>query len=218
MPRVFTEEDIEGHDDEDFDEDGPDPWLVPPEAYHYLPPPAFGGGIPPVHVAVDPGAPPPRPRRGLLSLLFGAPTPRTRDEWEARIDAAAAMLAQRMAALGAVKVYCRYDGGNDEGFAWFDHAVFADGSTRDAEQLARDLKASGAADAITRALGRSFDMKNALHDLIAATWGSKLLGRGYGTGPFSMYGAFWADLRTGLLSDDPNPAPVVQNIKFGEKE
>jgi hypothetical protein len=32
----------------------------------------------------------------------------------------------------------------------------------------------------------------------------KLLGSGYGTGEYEMYGAFTADILTGELIDDPN--------------
>jgi hypothetical protein len=31
-----------------------------------------------------------------------------------------------------------------------------------------------------------------------------------------MYGAFSVNLRTGLVTDDRNPDPIVQNIEFGE--
>jgi hypothetical protein len=41
---------------------------------------------------------------------------------------------------------------------------------------------------------------------------SRLLGRGYGTGPFWLYGAFTVDLDACTLVDDRNAGPVVQNI------
>ena len=41
--------------------------------------------------------------------------------------------------LDVVRIYGRYDGGNDEGFAWLDHAI-----TRDGRKLSRDdISATG---------------------------------------------------------------------------
>ena len=39
-----------------------------------------------------------------------------------------------------------------------------------------------------------------------------LLGRGFGTGEYCMYGAFWVDLEACTIIDDGNADPVVQNI------
>ena len=43
-------------------------------------------------------------------------------------------------------------------------------------------------------------------------WASLLLGESYGTGEYSMYGAFVVDLDKCTITDDPNADPVVQNI------
>jgi len=47
-------------------------------------------------------------------------------------------------------------------------------------------------------------------------WAEMLLGRGYGTGEYSMYGAFTVDLDTCTVTDDSNADPVVQNITIAE--
>lgn len=219
MPRFYSPEFNEDFDPDALDEDEEsDPYLAPPDAFRYLAPPNLGGPNGPVYVQVDPGAAvaPETPKRGLLSRLFGGPPPRV-DAPAEKARNGAAQLARQLVKLGAVKAYIRYDGGNDEGFAWFDSCVFADGSVRSADQVARDLVTAGpAAAAIVVALyGRAFDLRETLDDLLASTWAVDLLGRGFGTGEYVMYGGAWIDLKTGLVTDDPNPAPVVQNIRFG---
>jgi hypothetical protein len=47
-------------------------------------------------------------------------------------------------------------------------------------------------------------------------WATMLLGSGYGTGEYSMYGAFTVDLEACTISDDPDADPVVQNIEIAE--
>ena len=41
-----------------------------------------------------------------------------------------------------------------------------------------------------------------------------LLGVSYGTGEYSMYGAFTVDLATCTITDDRETDPVVQNIRI----
>ncbi len=133
------------------------------------------------------------------------------------MDAAAAALTRRLTELGAVKAYIRFDGGNDEGFGWFDSCLFADGSSRDADRIAEGLKPGGAIEELAAIYpgAVSVDLRETLDDL-ASDWAARLLGEGFGTGEYVMYGAAWVDLQTGLIEDDPDPAPVVQNIEFGK--
>lgn len=211
MPRVFSIEMLdEQPTDETFDDDNFDPFLAAPEAFQYLPAPDLGGPQGPVRIAVHPSQ---------AGKIDNGPTAYERfsggkerlDEWAVKAEAEAARFAEAMAALGAARAYVRYDGGNDEGFAWFDHCVMKDGSQRDADQLAKDLESAGLAPDMKTWGGRS-PTRNALDDLVATTWAVNLLGQGYGTGEYVMYGALWVDLESGIATDDPNPAAVVQNI------
>jgi len=48
---------------------------------------------------------------------------------------------------------------------------------------------------------------------LAVNWAAALLGgRGFGTGNYSMYGAFVADLVAETITDDPMAIPVVRDI------
>lgn len=216
MPRVFTIEDlseeeldaIEAREETDPDYD---PYDVPPSAFQYLKAPVFGGGREPVHVPVrveQSGANKAKP--SFFERLLSRPKPDRYANWEERVEKMAAALTQAMAEAGAVSAYCRYDGGNDEGFAWFDSCTMKDGSTRTADEIAAELQKAGA----FAAFGETQRRRDQLDEVVATFWAVKLLGRGYGTGPFVMYGAFSVDLETGLVSDDPNPAPIVQNIRL----
>ncbi|HEV7694562.1 MAG TPA: hypothetical protein VGO52_27240 [Hyphomonadaceae bacterium] len=216
MPRVFAPEMDEEADIDDEQLDDESRFRVSPDAFQYLPPPDLGGPKGPVYVPVVPGAPPPAaPKRGLFDGLLGRrPEPIPPSEAEKKETQTVAELAARMAALGAVRAYARYDGGHDEGFAWFDHCVFADGSVKDARQMAGDLEKGGGATFLQAVWNQPIKMQSALDDFLASYWAIKLLGEGYGTGEYLMYGAFSVDLRSGLVSDDIKPDPIVQNIQF----
>jgi hypothetical protein len=45
-------------------------------------------------------------------------------------------------------------------------------------------------------------------------WASMLLGEGFGTGEYSMYGAFTVDLETCAITDNRNADPIVENIQI----
>jgi hypothetical protein len=107
----------------------------------------------------------------------------------------------------------RYDGGNDEGFAWFVHCVMKDGTQRDADRLAADLEAAGVTPQI-KTWGNNSPTRNALSDVVANIWAVSLLGQGYGTGELVLYGAFWVDLKSGLVTDDPDPEPITRNLRL----
>jgi hypothetical protein len=149
---------------------------------------------------------------GLLGRLLGHKSrPGSgRDEPE-ELGELVAVLVPAMRALGIVSVYCRYDGGNDEGFAWIDSATLVDGSVIDEPTLRAGLVAAGAHVQLAEA-----DTVYALRHDLADAWASLLLGRGYGTGEYVMYGAFTADLLTGELTDDPAATAVVENIAIDD--
>ena len=141
---------------------------------------------------------------------------------EARVDrkklggpAAAALDA--LLALGATRFRVRYDGGYDEGFAHPDTVWVGDGDARPAAAVAREL-AKPPAVALLRAAGKGLDSMHGnpgdlygrvsdaqvgeyALDELAHELASKLLGDGFGTGEYQLYGAFTADLRTGQLVD-----------------
>lgn len=215
MPRVYSEDMFDDVTKERLEDEDFYPFEVPPDAFQYLPPPQFGGPSGVVRVAVDPeyaGRAGIKIGPGILNL-FRRRKFVTNEEWQRKVDIGAAALATEMVKLGAVKAVIRYDGGNDEGFAWFEHCIMQDGSSCSADELARDLEAAGyvrPADFYTGGSLREF-----LEDVIGETWSWRLLGTGWGTGPFVLFGAFSVDLKTGVVTDDPNPAPVVRNIRFG---
>jgi hypothetical protein len=215
MPRIFSIEMADDVPDEALDDEDFYPFEAPPEAFQYVPAPDFGPAGP-VYVAVNPSQVGKIERGPDAFERFAGKRPDWRDEFAKKAEAEAARFAAALAALGAKTVYARYDGGNDEGFAWFDHCVMADGSTRDADQVAIDLEAAGISTSL-RTWGGKSPTRNALDDFMATTWAVHLLGRGYGTGEYVMYGAFSVDLTSGLVTDDINPAPITRNLRFKEQ-
>ena len=118
--------------------------------------------------------------------------------------------------MGATGFRVRYDGGYDEGFS-HPEAVLFDLREGSIDAVAADLAAAGFADRL-RADPKLLERyvyylkpdsapatvaKTGLDEL-AHDLASKLLGDGYGTGEYELYGAFTADLRTGDLTDDPD--------------
>jgi len=67
--------------------------------------------------------------------------PNSSEEFENPRQARALLLALK--AAGVVKVYCQYDGGNDEGFAWVEHAELVTGERLDLIALGQRLIANG---------------------------------------------------------------------------
>jgi hypothetical protein len=52
--------------------------------------------------------------------------------------------------------------------------------------------------------------------MLCDEWASMLRGDGFGTGEYSMYGAFTVDLETCAIIDDRNADPIVENIRISE--
>jgi subtilisin family serine protease len=143
----------------------------------------------------------PRPKPGVLARLgldFGrtapaaAPTtpvvPGSEDwlttyykeqaEAAARALASVATQAARLRGAGVVRVHGRYDGGNDEGFSHLDAVEM-----RDSRRLAgQDANADGAEDLVENAV-------------------VALVGTGYGTGPYELYGAVIIDCDACTITD-----------------
>jgi hypothetical protein len=202
MPYYFGEGDPGWDESMGEDDDDRPPKL---SQFHYLPPPDIGGPPDPVHFSDKVPEP---------------PASHLPQHWLALV-----VLALRE--IGVRCLYVRYDGGNDEGFAWLDHVELRSG-----ERLAHDEAGARLDGTELRARLIDADLWSAQRDVnlqhyaprhrslgrialdeIAIEFASRLLGRGYGTGPFWLYGAFTADLDACTIADDRNAEPVVQNIQ-----
>lgn len=206
------------------------------KSFHYLPPPEFGGSPDPVHFSDTPPAPqastpdPIPPQRTLWDRLLGRRRISKLPAWEARkqeeMRRLTLSLALNVAALRQIDVthvYGRYDGGNDEGFAWLDHAV-----TRTGEKLSVDDLASRLVDTDLlenfvsmklllegeEKLDRVARLRSIVSDGFAVDCAARLLGSGFGTGEYWLYGAFTVDTDRCTIVDDRNADPIVENIQL----
>lgn len=229
MPYYFGEEDIIEWPDDDSDQ--PPPRL---EQFHYIAASDFTGNTAPVKFTVpdvDLSFGQERhseAKRSCLDRLLGRnvqPVSRpaySSEYFEKRQQQLVALMVPALRDLGVKQLYCRYDGGNDEGFAWFDHAIQRSGETMALDALARrlsetDLPRVAYEASIVQQRGAFPDharMAELLHHCLAEEWACQLLGSHYGTGPFSMYGAFTVDLDNCTIVDDPNADPIIQNIEI----
>jgi hypothetical protein len=151
-----------------------------------------------------------------LSIPTGT-EPNNSEEFENPQEARAMHLALK--ACGVIKVYCRYDGGNDEGFAWVEYAELGGGERLDMTALAKRLIANGVSPGKRMPWQRDWPDERVVQDMLdfplAVNWAAALLGgRGFGTGNYSMYGAFAVDLVMETITDDPKANPVVRNIEI----
>lgn len=112
--------------------------------------------------------------------------------------------------FGAKIVHCRYNGGDDEGFAHFDKVELED-RTISLNELRQQL-AVGSFGSKTSDYLRSYQRSRTNQpspeqcvdfflELFARELAIILLGSGYGTGEYSMKGAFEANLETGEIID-----------------
>jgi hypothetical protein len=123
------------------------------------------------------------------------------------------MMLSALLAAGATAFRVSYDGGFDEGFSHPQAVVFGAkertikqtldevGSAELAGELRESMKKDKwSADRAKTEPDRAI-VTDALNDL-AHEIASVLLGDGYGTGEYQLYGAFTADLKTGAITDD----------------
>lgn len=238
MPFYYDFEEIEWPEDEDEAEDY---WPEPaPEEYEYLKPEDLGGGVEPVQFLESndagkrsPGQPRPQGslvERLLWRMLGGGKVDdmlRHTHEQNAKMKQRQQQLFQIavpvLKEIGAVSIRCAYDGGNDEGFAWFQSVKTADGTWTKDETIFHLVKA-GLVEKLRSAelLYESPEhprsdrdqIESTLEDL-ASEWGMLLLGGSFGTGAYQMYGAFEVDLIAGTIIDDPQATPAPEgNISF----
>lgn len=231
MPYVYDMTQVEWpEDDEDFEPPPPRP-----EQFAYLAPPDFGGAREPVRF-VDPSAgiavqsnvsAPEKP--SFLQRIVGSlgrgqsnPPPPIVDDYGREIMR---VLLPALREIGIRRLYCRYDGGNDEGFSWLDHGATVTGEIFDFETLLEKLAANGVDEKVPRqpfvlhlSAGTSPSPADLLRDnlryALSDVWATLLLGRGFGTGEYSMFGAFVVDLEQCMVVDDPDADPIVENIEL----
>jgi hypothetical protein len=216
MPFIYDETEIE------WREDGFKP---PPRAdqFVYLSPLKYGGAPEPVRFSVaepqqaaEPASAPGEPPRWSVEEVRR----QHQKMQEERVQRTFAFAFPELRKVGVRRFYCRYDGGHDEGFSRLDRAEMANGERLDADALSRRLTEAGLLDKIyaaglMRPSAHFSDqelLRQFLDDWLANEWAIMLLGDGYGTGEYSMYGAFTVDLEACTIVDDRNADPVVENI------
>lgn len=133
-----------------------------------------------------------------------------------------AIMVPALRAIGARRLYCRYDGASNEGFeSWLDHAVLSDGTRVDAPALKAWVRRLGLlsqlyeAEVIQPILTRSD--KERIHEMID-TWlcqdfARMLHGKNLDTQECRLLGAFTVDLEQCHISDDPTAQLVVRDRK-----
>ncbi|MDY6898011.1 MAG: hypothetical protein SWZ49_08015, partial [Cyanobacteriota bacterium] len=113
--------------------------------------------------------------------------------------------------IGVKTVYCRYNGGHDEGFADFTGAKVEDRVVEFEELkslLAQGLLGSKTTEYLRRYYGFRHGEPSPQQrvefylDEFARSLATHLLGSGYGTGEYSMKGSFKANLLTGKIVDE----------------
>lgn len=227
MPYYFGEE------DPGWDDLGDDAPRV--TDFRYLKPPDLGGSPDPVRFsdAIEEPASPPQPLAppslSIWQRLLGRRPVARGETWEQRqarerqrAGYANALIAHAMRHAGIARAYCRYDGGNDEGWAWLDHFVTSAGERCSAESLADRLLQTDLLDKLVAAHAvfqhpdgeRRSHLIGAISDGLATDCAVQLLGSDFGTGPYFLYGAFVVDFTTCTIADDPRAEPVVENISI----
>lgn len=136
------------------------------------------------------------------------------------LTGATAVVYGLLRSSGLTEFHVRYDGGHDEGLAHADGGRTKDGSYRPIDAIASQLATAKNVDELRVAFMQpqgpvprdSADqyygkmapvdfVKHMLDDL-ACEMANCLFGEGYGTGEYSMYGEFTADLTDGTLTDN----------------
>jgi hypothetical protein len=129
-------------------------------------------------------------------------------------------LLDRLVAAGATGMYIKYDGGNDEGFSHPLTVLFGPALVegRPVEDVAAELGTTEFLAALASAAANRGSMwyqaesmfadhsnparvVGYAFDDLAFELATSLLGEGFGTGEYSLYGAFTADFRTNALTD-----------------
>jgi len=145
------------------------------------------------------------------------------------LTGASAVIYAMLIAMDLTEFHVRYDGGHDEGFAHADGGRTADRQLRSIESVVDELAtperigaikaAPNPDDARQRYMSEYYaklaptELVRRMLDELGDEMANCLLGSSYGTGEYSMYGAFVADLSTGELTDDAS-AQRPPNVNF----
>ncbi len=240
MPFVYSEEEMEWPEDAADDYEPPPPR---PDQFEYLAPPDFGGAREPVKFSDSASAKlasrgPSLPLRTRIAMwVLGKSLPgvgemltqRKRQSQEAAVrrQKLFSVMVPALRQMGGRRVHCVYDGGNDEGFSWFGSLETAERKLS-LDEVCLRLVGAGLIDKLQEAdwLHQSTDhprdesevLRDAVEYSLPEEWAALLLGEGFGTGPFSMYGAFTVDLETLTIQDDRHASvPENGNILIGGK-
>lgn len=158
-------------------------------------------------------------KTGLLGRLLGRGVPDylrlTKDD-----RALLAAFLPALSAAGVARCTLTYDGGNDEGFAVLEACKAADGAQIAPDSLAQNARFMAEVEPYIRAqqeaghqaIFRPQGPPPELNDLVAdyityelpVVLISLLLGRGYGTGEYMLYGRAELDLGAQTITDDPS--------------
>lgn len=241
MPFVYSEEDREWPEDAGDDYEPPPPL---PEQFEYLPPPDFSGAREPVTFSDSASASaastgPKRPlKERMLMWVLAKILPGGGDVManlrQQEQDAARsrqqlfAIMVPALRQLGGRRVHCVYDGGNDEGFAWFGSLETAE-SALTLEEVSDRLTGTGLTEKLLQAemvqehadqpRSEREHLREILEYWLPEEWAVLLLGWGFGTGAFSMYGAFTVDLENCTITDDRDAGvPENGNILIGGRD
>jgi hypothetical protein len=174
------------------------------------------------NAAPDPG---PARRPGIIARIFGAKAPaglkprakieigspewmeNFRAEQKRKAEEALERVAVWAAAFrsaGVRQVLMRYNGGNDEGFSEFEALVMADGSrlTEQDPTTGDFVRVAMATAGVKVDLGgfANYGYLDIFDDAAVA-----LLGPGYGTGPYEMFGAITIDCEACTITDEKDP-------------
>jgi hypothetical protein len=102
--------------------------------------------------------------------------------------------------IGGTEFCVNYDGGCDEGFA-HPNSVVIRGQSKPYQDVLTELE---------KTLPKVSNIARALDEL-AEDLAARLLGSGYGTGEYTMYGAFSINLETLQMTDDPKAQPPEES-------
>jgi len=170
-------------DDADDDEDrGLDPRV---EDFVYVPAPDWSGVPDPVRFSLASSSGSNKERQQLFAIAVPG-----------------------LQTAGVRRAYCRYDGGNDEGFCWPDSFEMNDGERLSADNLAERLKNAD----FLEDTARGVDNARRTLEMLCVNWTYMLLGSRYGDGPHLIYGAFTVDLDACTITDDRNASLGVENL------
>lgn len=228
MPKYFSDEELSEAQVEEIAEaleEALDTGVMPAEWFNYIPAPKFRGygGTPRALTAADQVTEQAvralRDRRsdsggivGMVTSLIGrVQANRPVSDWELEFHKVTALLIEAMVELGGVRLLLRYDGGHDEGFAWLEHCELADGTRLDSTQLQARIEQTQAFARI-RTLMPDIPLEELLEIEACTFWIGLLLGEGFGTGSYFIYGSAVLDLATGEVKDVPQPDPVTRNF------